>query len=338
MVSSSLQERMAAFEKGGPVKNKKQAGVASKASAFEKGNVSNATKSYKSNRDLTGIEDKSNKSWQNRSNATPSKIDASGSVTTAATPASKKVGFTPPGAAATPAPVTPHPPPAKVEESKPKASPANDEDGGSPESKSRGLTLPWSGKKADKAEDKPKTPPKAAPKAPPPPKEPKESKWKRKKNEDKKEPKEKEAKEDTAGNPKRKKQILKCLAISLLIIACIVIATITIVTGWGDGSIETEYEKQAAVYGRLVSISEDGFVAVVEDDFGANQVYHLDPNANPKWQPQGLQFRTVGRAQLSGDGRRLAYVNAKTKRLVFEKYDEVFRDWVSSGGRSNFGR
>jgi len=117
---------------------------------------------------------------------------------------------------------------------------------------------------------------------------------------------------------------------AILIIACIVIVTITIVTGWGDGSIVVEFEKQAEVLGKLVSLSQSGFVAVVEDDFGFNQVYRLDNDASPKWQPMGMQFRSQGRVQVSGDGSRLAYVNPRTKRLVFEKYDEVLRDWVNT--------
>jgi len=84
------------------------------------------------------------------------------------------------------------------------------------------------------------------------------------------------------------------------------------------------------VLGKLVSFSQSGFVAVVEDDFGSNQVYRLDPNANPKWQPLGMQFRSQGRVQVSGDGTRLAYVNPRTKRLVFEKYNEVMRDWIDT--------
>ena len=94
-----------------------------------------------------------------------------------------------------------------------------------------------------------------------------------------------------------------CVGISLLIVAFIVLATITIVTGWGDGSVEIEYERQGAVLGKLVSVSQYGFVAVIEDDFGSNQVYRLDPNASPQWQPLGRQFQARGRVQVSGDGK-----------------------------------
>eukprot|EP00526_Cylindrotheca_closterium_P005977 CAMPEP_0113655054 /NCGR_PEP_ID=MMETSP0017_2-20120614/29488_1 /TAXON_ID=2856 /ORGANISM="Cylindrotheca closterium" /LENGTH=568 /DNA_ID=CAMNT_0000568249 /DNA_START=72 /DNA_END=1778 /DNA_ORIENTATION=+ /assembly_acc=CAM_ASM_000147 len=319
MVAESLADRMAAFEKGGA--KKKDTPMAARLAAFEKGKVSNANKSYKQPKDLTGIS----------STSTPKRVDGTGSVTTA--DASKQVSFTAPSAPDT----------GDEEKSKPAAAASGGKVHGS-------VKHPWSAKKNYRADDKAPAPATNDTSSDPRVHGSVKHPWSEKKNyraddnrsasmelttndkfEDiakRREAQEKQAKPASAKS--RKIQIAKCAAISLLIIACIVVVTITIVTGWGDGSIETEFDKQSVVLGKLVYLSQNGFVAVVEDDFGSNQVYRLDPNANPRWQPIGSDFRSQGRVEVSGDGKRMAYVNPRTKRLVFEEYNEATRDWVDT--------
>ncbi|CAJ1961885.1 unnamed protein product [Cylindrotheca closterium] len=305
MVSSALADRMAAFEKGGAAK--KDTPMSNRVAAFEKGKVSNANKSFKQNRDLTGIDNKPKAAptpapWAKKNDG-PSRVDGTGSVTTGGGDAGSKVSF-----GKTP------------------------DDGG--EAKARrgsegrvhgSVKHPWSEKKSSRVDDK-STTSAPAPAAARPGLANSNTAFEN--ISARRMEQEKQAKPVTA--KQRKVQIAKCAAISLLIIACIVVVTITIVTGWGDGSIETEFDKQSVVFGKLVYLSQDGFVAVLEDDLGVNQVYRLDPNANPRWQPIGQQFRSQGRVEVSGDGKRLAYVNPRTKRLVFEEYDEVMRDWIDT--------
>ncbi|KAL3941063.1 MAG: hypothetical protein SGBAC_004521 [Bacillariaceae sp.] len=301
MVSSALADKMAAFEKGGAAK--KNTPMSNRVAAFEKGKVSNAKPSYKSNRDLAGIDNKPKPKPAAAPWAKPSssRVDGTGSVQTTD---SKKVGF---GDS-----------PDNGEDNKSRASNTG-------EGRVHGAVKhPWGDKKSSRApEDKSNA---SAPSTARPGLANSNNKLenisKRRLEQ------EKNAKPVT---PKQRKiQFAKCAAISLLIIACIVVVTITIVTGWGDGSIETEFDKQSVLLGKLVYLSQNGFVAVIEDDFGSNQVYRLDPNANPRWQPLGQQFRSQGRVEVSKDGNRLAYVDPRTKRLVFEEYDDVLRNWVDT--------
>jgi hypothetical protein len=127
---------------------------------------------------------------------------------------------------------------------------------------------------------------------------------------------------------KRTMQILKCAGMSIFISAFIIAASITIVTGWGDGSLETEYKKTGVVPGKFVALSRNGGVAVVEDDFGFNQVYTLDRNASPMWTPIGPTFTSRGRVELSEDGSTVAYIEHTSQRLRFAEYDDVRRNWA----------
>jgi hypothetical protein len=121
-------------------------------------------------------------------------------------------------------------------------------------------------------------------------------------------------------------QLLKCAGMSIFIAGFIIAASITIVTGWGDGSVETEYKKTGVIPGKFVALSQNGAVAVVEDDFGFNQVYTLDRNASPMWSPIGSTFTSRGRVELSEDGSTMAYVDT-SQRLRFKEYDDVTRKW-----------
>lgn len=137
-----------------------------------------------------------------------------------------------------------------------------------------------------------------------------------------------QAKTKPVSKKHRSMQILKCAGMSILIAAFIIAATITIVTGWGDGSVEAKYRKQGVVPGRLVALSGNGAVVVAEDDFGFNRVYSLDRNASPMWTPVGPSFRSRGRVELSEEGSTLALIDYTSQRLRFSEYDNVRRNWV----------
>lgn len=136
------------------------------------------------------------------------------------------------------------------------------------------------------------------------------------------------AKSNPMSMKNRALQIAKCAGMSILIAGFIIAASITIVTGWGDGTIETGFRYQGAVPGKLLSMSENGRVAILEDDFGFKQVYNFDENSSPMWNTVGPSFRSRGRVELSRDGSLLAYTDFTTARLRFVKYNRVQRDWI----------
>eukprot|EP00980_Cylindrotheca_fusiformis_P028486 scaffold22604_cov130-Cylindrotheca_fusiformis.AAC.8 len=125
----------------------------------------------------------------------------------------------------------------------------------------------------------------------------------------------------------RTMQILKCAGMTLFVAAFIIATTITIVTGWGDGSVETVITLQGVVPGKIVALSGNGEVAVVGDDFGLYQVYVFNKNESPMWTPLGPTFRSRGRVNLSEDGSTIAFVDT-SQRLRFTEYDKVQRRWI----------
>ena len=142
--------------------------------------------------------------------------------------------------------------------------------------------------------------------------------------------------EKAKGKPKSKRkarnEILKCTAISFIVLSFIVIGTISIVTKWKsvEGSASfSDYDTQQVIPGKLISLSQNGAVMLLQDDFGLFQAYTLDRDSSPLWNPIGPSISSQGRVELSSDGSLVAFIDTISQIPQVASYDTENDSWVA---------
>jgi hypothetical protein len=133
---------------------------------------------------------------------------------------------------------------------------------------------------------------------------------------------------------------VKCLGFGAVAIFFLIFATWAIIydfhgQGYGDEGtpVEVSYQIQQVLQGRLISLSKNGLVAAIQDDFDYVQMYRkrntteTTTTSPDVWQPTGAPLRPRGTVCISRNGTLVAFVDETTKRPEMWEYDPSLDEW-----------